>query len=126
MVVAGQRGGEIVSSKVDPLGLDVIEGLAIPSLPYFIVIPSGKSDVAYLGELVDVPVSSSGRQLLGKTVQFSINRDHGLLQPSAVEALQRKWKGYGVLWTGIQDSEMVSVPIPVSPATVDCRKDERF
>jgi len=123
MVVAGQQAAQTFTSREDPFDPKVVVDLARPEPPYFIVIPGGKSDVAYLGELVDVRVRSSDSQLLGKTVQISITRDHGLLP---VEKLQARWKLYGTLWTGIQDSEPLSISIPESHATVDCRKDEKF
>jgi hypothetical protein len=126
MVVAGRSGAEIVSSIEDPLDLNAVVKLARPEPPYFIVIPAGKPEFGYLGELLFVPVRSSEKQLLGTTVQFLITRDHGLLPPSMVEMLQAKWKSYGNIWAGTQDSEPLSLSIPQAPITVDCRKDERF
>lgn len=120
MMVAGQQDAETVLSRENPYDPTRVVELARPAPPYFVVIPGGKSELQYFGELVDVGVRSSDRQLLGKTVQISITRDHGLLP---VEKLQARWKSYGTVWTGIQDSEPVSISIPESPATVDCGKD---
>lgn len=126
MAVMGQGDAETVTSREDPMDPKAVLVLARPEPPYFIVIPSGKSDLAYLGEFVDVPVRAAGKQLLGTTVQFSITRNHGLLPPSVVEQLQTRWTSYGTLWTGISDSETINLSIPESPEPVDCRKDERF
>jgi len=125
MVVAGEQDAQTVLSRPNPFDPKAVVNLARPEPPYWVVIPGGKSEVRYFGELVDVRVRSSEMQLLGKSVQFSITRDHGL-PPSEVETLQAKWKSYGTLWIGVQELEPVSVSIPESPATVDCRKDERF
>jgi len=134
MVLAGQGDAQAILSRVVPFPQQLtppgqpdrskpMSELARPEPPYFIVIPGGKSEWRYLGEPIDVRVRSSDRQLLGKIFQFSVTRDHGLL---TFEKLQDKWKSYGTFWTGIQESDTASVPIPESPETSDCRKDERF
>jgi hypothetical protein len=126
MFVAGGTSGEVVTSRVDPLDQDAIKAQAQPDPPYFLVIPGGGSELAYLGELVDLRVRSPSRVLLGRTLQFSITRDHGLLPSSLFEELRNKWRAYGTLWNGVRDSKMFSVSVPEAPVTVDCRKDERF
>jgi hypothetical protein len=126
MVVAGQQDAERVGSRGNPFDPNALVDLTNPAPPYFIVIPSGKSsELRYLGEFVYVPVLSPDRRLLGKDIQLSITRDHGL-PPSVVRQLQGRWEDSGMLWTGIQKSGTVSVSIPESPATADCRKEERF
>ncbi len=125
VVVVGEQDMRTVASRDNPFDPNALVGFSLPAPPYFAVIPGGKSELRYFGEFVYVPVRSADWQLLGKTIQLSITRDHGL-PSSVIEELQRKWKSYGVFWTGIQDSERVTVSIPASPATADCRKDERF
>ena len=123
MVVGGQQDEQIVRSRENPFDPKRVVEVYRPEPPYFIVVPGGKSESRYFGELVDIPVRSPNNHLLGKTIQISMTRDHGL-QP--IEKLQARWKPYGTLWTGVQNSEPVSVSIAESPVTVDCRKDERF
>jgi hypothetical protein len=132
MRILGEENVQTVESREDRYDSNAVRALARPEPTSFIVIPAGASEVGYLGEFAFVRVHAltmqlplreviPGIDLLGKTLEFSIVRDHGRLGPPLVEELQAKWKTYGTLWSGTQESETVSVSIPASPATVVCR-----
>lgn len=125
-MITGQQDAETITLREDPFDPEYLATLDRPTPPDFIVIPAGRSEFAYLGERVDVPVHSPNRQLLGKTARFVIVRDHGLIPPPNIGELRVRWRDFGVVWTGTQESEAVSISIPESPATEDCAKDDRF
>jgi hypothetical protein len=125
MVVAGET--ETVKSNQDRTDFgQIIWRLSRPEPPYFMVIPAGASQYRYLSEFVSLTVKNGETDLLGKTVTFVFNRDHRRLAPKIAEQLQNRWKTDGQIWLGAQDSELLTVSLPIVPKTVDCALDEKF
>jgi hypothetical protein len=58
--------------------------------------------------------------LRGKTVQIVMTRDFRSLAPDVVEKLNEKWKDYGTVWTGVAESEPLTLQIPKEPVTRNC------
>jgi len=63
---------------------------------------------------------SSGLDLRGKTVQIVMTRDFRSLAPEVVEKLNEKWMDYGTVWTGVAESDTLTLQIPKEPETRNC------
>ena len=137
MRVNEEPGARIVGNFRNWVGLqEAAAGLSHPmdaekptagTAPPFIVIPPHSSEGRYLGEALTIRVRGPEKDLLGKTLHFSVERDHlGSTPQSVADALQEKWKKDGVLWLGSLNSGEVALTVPDSPETVDCRKLEQF
>jgi hypothetical protein len=105
----------------DPTG---VASMPFPAPPYATIIAPG--GMTSLDDMIDVPVMSVGKSLLGTSVNLSITRDHGLLPAEIVTVLALKWKEHGLLWTGKQETNALTIALPTAPSTVDCRTDDRF
>jgi hypothetical protein len=98
-----------------------VMALSSPNLQFTII--AGAKDAWSTGnEGVVIPVvdRSSGVDLRGKTVQIVMTRDFQSLAPDVVEKLNAKWKNYGTVWTGVAESETLTIQVPANPPTRSC------
>jgi hypothetical protein len=58
--------------------------------------------------------------LRGKTVQLVMTRDFQSLSSQAVQKLNEKWKDYGTVWTGLVESNTMTLYISKEPLSRDC------
>jgi hypothetical protein len=121
MTVAGQS---TILRNVGNGGMDVkaVMAMSSPDTHRFPIIAAGKDDWSTGLEGVVIPVleRSSGLDLRGKTVQIVMTRDFRWLAPDVVEKLNEKWKDYGTVWTGVAESEPLTLQIPKEPVTRNC------
>jgi hypothetical protein len=114
MTVAGQNGSTVLRNARTG-GMDV-KGVRAMSSPdrLFTIIPAGKYAWSTGLELVQIPVldRSSGVDLRGKTVQIVMTRDFRSLPPDVVEKLNEKWKNSGTVWTGVAESNTMTLYMP--------------
>ena len=49
-----------------------------------------------------------------------MTRDFRSLAAEVVEKLSEKWKNYGTVWTGVAESNTLTLQIPKEPETRSC------
>ena len=49
-----------------------------------------------------------------------MTRDFRSLAPEVVEKLNEKWMDYGTVWTGVAESDTLTLQIPKEPETRNC------
>jgi hypothetical protein len=122
MTVAGQNGSTVLRN-VHSGGMD-LKGVMAMSGPdrLFTIIAAGKYAWSTALEFVLIPVldRSSGVDLRGKTVQIVMTRDFRSLPPDVVEKLNEKWKDSGTVWTGVAESNTMTLYMPKEPLTRNC------
>lgn len=122
MTVEGQNGSTVLRNATRG-GMDV-KGVMAMSGPdrNFTIIAGGKYAWSTVQEWVVIPVRtrSSGVDLRGKTVQIVMTRDFLSLPPDVVEKLNEKWKDFGTVWTGVAESNTMTLYLPKEPLTRDC------
>jgi hypothetical protein len=117
MTVDGQNGSTDLRNATRG-GLDVKGVMALPSPDsFFTIIPGGKYVWSSVAEWVVIPVlqASSGLDLRGKTVHIVMTREFRSLAPDVVKTLNEKWKDYGTVWTGVTESNSMTLNIPKEP-----------
>jgi hypothetical protein len=138
--LAGQNGSLIERKGGGGPQLDVKSLMALPGPeagPFWIVdhgkdasLSTNLSVLRYKdavddNEFVLIPVidSDAGVDLRGKTVQIAITRDfRSSIAPDVVVKLNEKWKDRGTVWTGVAESETISLQIPKEPLTRKCSR----
>jgi hypothetical protein len=139
MTVDGQNGVTILRDA--RLGLDATAVMAMsrPDSPNssFLILPAIKPQTSTAldwlkclprtapgcfgdGGVIPVLERSSGLDLRGKTIRIVTTRDHRSLTQEVVEKLNQKWKDYGTVWTGVVESETLTLRIPDEPLTRNC------
>jgi hypothetical protein len=122
MTVAGQNGSTVLRNARSG-GMD-LKGVMAMSGPdrLFTIIAAGRYAWSTGLEFVLIPVleRSSGVDLRGKTVQIVMTRDFQSLPPDVVEKLNEKWKDSGTVWTGVAESNTMTLYMPKEPLTRDC------
>jgi hypothetical protein len=122
MTMAGQNGSTVLRNARTG-GMDA-KGVMAMSGPdqLFTIIAAGKYVWSTAHEFVSIPVldRSSGVDLRGKTVQIVMRRDFRSLPPDVVEKLNEKWRDSGTVWTGVAESNTMTLYIPNEPLTRDC------
>jgi hypothetical protein len=117
--VAGGGKGHVVSYE-DSYDARELAKMASPERRYFSVMQPGATDEHDVAP-VEVRLTSPVEPLLGKTIEITVLRDHNFLMDDVIMLdKQPKWRKYGTLWRGTQESEPLKIEIPKSPATVNC------
>lgn len=80
------------------------------------------NDPGCISDSVIIPIldRSSGLDLRGKTIQIVTSRGHSLA-PDAVQKLNEKWKQYGTVWSGVVESEPLTLRIYDDPSPWNCK-----
>lgn len=122
MTVVGQNGSTVLREMGNGgMTINTVMALSSPNLQ-FTIIAGGKDAWSSGNEGVVIPVldRSSGADLRGKTVQIVMTRDFRSLAPDGSAKLNEKWKSYGTVWTGVAESETLTIRIPANPPTRSC------
>jgi hypothetical protein len=122
MTVGGQNGSTVLREMGNGgMNINTVMALSSPDLQ-FTIIAGGKDAWSSGNEGVVIPVldRSSGVDLRGKTVQIVMTRDFRSLAPDGAAKLSEKWKNYGTVWTGVAESETLTLRIPANPPTRSC------
>jgi hypothetical protein len=122
MTVVGQNGSTVLREMGNGRGMNVNTVISSSPNVQFTIIAGGKDAWSSGNEGVVIPVldRSSGVDLRGKTLQVVMTRDFRSLTPDGVEKLNEKWKAYGTVWTGVTESETLTLRIPANPPTRSC------
>jgi hypothetical protein len=123
MTVVGQNGSTVLREMGNgrAMNANTVMALSTPNLQFTII--AGSKDAWSSGnEGVVIPVldRSKGVDLRGKTIQIVMTRDFRSLAPDVVEKLNDKWKNYGTIWTGVAESETLTLRIPANPEPRSC------
>jgi hypothetical protein len=109
------------ASKFSIYDFSILAGKASAIVPDLLQCLSA-TDPGCVSDQVQIAIvdRSLGLDLRGKTIQIMTTRDHSLA-PDAVQKLNDKWNQYGTVWSGVVDSEPVTLHIPDDPSPRDCR-----
>ena len=124
MTVVGQNGSTVLremGNRNRRMNVNEVMALSSPNFQ-FTIIAGGKDGWSSGNEGVVIPVldHSSGLDLRGKTVQIVMTRDFLSLAPDGAARLSEKWKNHGTVWTGVAESNTLTLQIPKEPETRSC------
>ena len=143
VIVVGQRGSPIIlrdahrsggvdvnsviarplpDAAFDPFGFSSLAGRKpeVSAVPAWAQCLSAK-EPGCISERIAIPVvdRSSRLDLRGKTIQILTTRDHPLAT-EVVQRLDQLWKGDGIVWAGVVESEPLTFYIPEEPLARNC------